>query len=83
MHLYSLCPTWLGLKTLLCRKQNDRYIMPDYVSSDNHLQPGYQIDNTRCDTVCKQGWGEIGLRAGGGGGSFEPRSRTPPPSGLP
>ena len=26
--------------------------MSDYVWSDNHLQSGYQVDNSRCDTVC-------------------------------
>ena len=28
----------------MCQKQNDRYIMPDYVQSDNDLQLGYQTD---------------------------------------
>ena len=42
--------------------------MSDYVQSDSHLQSGYQMDNSKCDTVCKQagGGGWTGAQMSGG-----------------
>ena len=38
----------------LCLRQDDKHIMSDYMSSDNHLQSGYQSDYSKCHTVCNQ-----------------------------